>query len=110
MLNLKINVLEVMNPGPANHNAICRHLPLVLQTDQNEQPNLSIIEHSILGGAAPLDSPFVRSKINFLVVAWEDVFFWVWCLLMGNGGPTPSYGLSFRINTLAGLYRQVFEE
>ena len=43
VLNLKINVLEVMNPGPANHNAICRHLPLALQTDQNAQPNLSII-------------------------------------------------------------------
>src|SRR5208282_3615854 len=44
VLNLKINVLEVMNPGPANHNAICRHLPLALQIDQNPQPNLSIIK------------------------------------------------------------------
>jgi hypothetical protein len=44
VLNLKINVLEVMNPGPANHNAICRHLPLALQMDQNAQPNLSIIK------------------------------------------------------------------
>src|ERR1700675_4086276 len=44
VLDLKINVLEVMNPGPANNNAICGHLPLALQTDQNAQPNLSIIK------------------------------------------------------------------
>ena len=44
---LKINVLEVMNPGPANHNAICSHLPLALQTDQNAQPNLSIINRGL---------------------------------------------------------------
>jgi hypothetical protein len=44
VLNLKINVFEVMNPGPADHNAICRHLPLALQTDQNALPNLSIIK------------------------------------------------------------------
>jgi len=44
VFNLKIDVLEVMNPGPANNNAICGHLPLALQTDQNPQPNLSIIK------------------------------------------------------------------
>ena len=40
VLNLKINVLEVMNSGPANHNAVCRHLPLALRIDQNSLPNL----------------------------------------------------------------------
>ena len=46
VLNLKIDVLEVMNPGPAYHNAVCRHLPLALQTDQKTQPNLSIIKRA----------------------------------------------------------------
>ena len=43
MRDLKIDVLEVMNPGPANNNALCGHLPLALQTAQNSLPNLSII-------------------------------------------------------------------
>ena len=47
VLDLKINVLEVMNPGPANHNAVCRHLPLALQMDQNPLPNLSIIKRGL---------------------------------------------------------------
>ena len=34
-------------------------------------------------------SPSVLLKIKFLMVAWKDVFFCVWCLLVGNGGPTP---------------------
>jgi hypothetical protein len=31
----------------------------------------------------------VRPKINFLVVAWEDVFLFVWRLLVSNGGYPP---------------------
>jgi hypothetical protein len=49
VLDLKIDVLEVMNPGPANNNAICGHLPLTLQKDQNAQPNLSIIKGRLAG-------------------------------------------------------------
>src|ERR1019366_633548 len=48
VLDLKINVLEVMNPGPTNNNAVCRHLPLALQMDQNPLPNLSIIKRGWL--------------------------------------------------------------
>ena len=43
VLDLKIDVLEVVNPGPANHYAIARHLPLALQAVQKSLPNLSII-------------------------------------------------------------------
>ena len=33
-------------------------------------------------------SPSVLLKIKFLMVAWKVVFFCVWFLLVGNGGPT----------------------
>src|SRR5258708_23168991 len=51
VLDLKINVLEVMNPGPANNNAVCGHLPLALRMEQNSRPNLSIIKGGLeIGG------------------------------------------------------------
>jgi hypothetical protein len=56
-----------------------------------------------------LGSPSVRQKINFLVVAWKDVFFAfsaAWLVL----AVAPSHGRSFGIKTLAGLSCQVFEE
>jgi hypothetical protein len=57
-------------------------------------------------GEAVLGSPFVRQKINFLVGAWKEVFFCVWCFLVGNG----PHGRSLGINTLGGFRSQVFEE
>jgi hypothetical protein len=33
-----------VDPGPADNNALCGHLPLALQMDQNSVLNLSIIK------------------------------------------------------------------
>jgi hypothetical protein len=47
-----------------------------------------------IGGEAVLISPSVRPKINFLVVAWKDVFLFVWRLLVSKRGyPPPVAGL-----------------
>jgi hypothetical protein len=48
---------------------------------------MRIARHAVRGGGeAVLISPSVRPKINFLVVAWEDVFLFVWRLLVSKGG------------------------